>query len=68
MLKTEAGLQNMALHIVGPQETVVEREKLGSLLGWRRGSLFCLSVFTGKDPIARKDLSDFFKHFNIISN
>ena len=36
MLKTETGLQNMAL-----QETFVEREKLGSLLGWRSGSLFC---------------------------
>jgi len=52
VLKTETGLQNMALHIVGPQETFVEMEKLGSLLGWRRGSLFCLSVFMGKDPIA----------------
>ena len=64
MLKTETGLQNMAL-----QETFVEGE-IGQSPGVEEWFfiLFLLSVFLGKDPIAQKDLSDFFKHFNIISN
>ena len=53
MLKEETCLQNTALHIVGPQETFVKREKShGQSPGVeeRYLILFLLGMFRGEGP------------------
>lgn len=54
MLKTETGLQNMALYIVGPQEPFVEREKLGSLSEWRERFFILLKCVHREGPHCSK--------------
>ena len=54
MPKTETGLQNMALYIVGPQEPFVDREKLGSLSEWRERFFILLKCVHREGPHCSK--------------